>query len=74
MPKAFTACVKKGGRVRTVSGPNKEHGLSKDEYVKYCTLNGETHRGHITKRKGPKKGQSAKQKSQRDRDKARGIY
>lgn len=51
MPKAFERCVANGGRVRTVSGPNKEHGLSADEHVKYCTLNGETHRGEVKKKK-----------------------
>lgn len=50
MPKAFEECVKKGGKVRTVSGPNEEHGLTKDEYVRYCTLDGRTHRGEVKKK------------------------
>lgn len=50
MPADFEACVKNGGKVRTVSGPDKEHGLGKGEYVKYCVLNGKTHRGHVKKK------------------------
>lgn len=45
MPKGFDSCVKRGGRVRTVSGPNKGHGLAKGEYVRYCFTNGKSYRG-----------------------------
>jgi len=51
MPKDFTNCVKNGGRVTTVSGPNKSHGLGKSQYVHYCILNGKTHRGEIKTKK-----------------------
>lgn len=54
MPRAFENCVKKGGRVRTVTGKSEEHGLSHDEYVKYCYLNGKSYRGHVHKKKKPK--------------------
>jgi len=51
IPKAFENCVKKGGKVRTVSGPSKEHGLKKGEYVKYCTIGGKSYRGEVKKKK-----------------------
>lgn len=51
MPKAFEDCVKNGGKVWTVSGPSKKHGLKKDEYVRYCTINGKTYRGEVKKSK-----------------------
>jgi phage I-like protein len=46
-PADFERCVRQGGRVRTISGPNKEHGLSKDEYVKYCYKDGKSYRGEV---------------------------
>lgn len=48
--KTFTQCVDKGGRVRTVSG-DKEHGLDKDEYVRYCFRKGKSHRGEVKTKK-----------------------
>ena len=52
MPKGFEDCVKNGGRVRTVSGPDAEHGLSKDQYVKYCYIGDDSFRGEVhTKKK-----------------------
>ncbi|MFW6120246.1 MAG: hypothetical protein ACOC80_05025 [Petrotogales bacterium] len=51
MPKDFENCVKRGGKVRTVSGPSKKHGLDKNEYVKYCTIDGKTYRGEVKKKK-----------------------
>jgi len=47
MPKKFDDCVKNGGKVRTVSGPSKEHGLKKNEYVRFCTINDKTYRGYV---------------------------
>ena len=47
MPAAFDRCVKRGGRVRTISGPNKEQGLKKNEYVRVCFLKGKSYRGHV---------------------------
>jgi len=47
MPKEFIECVDSGGKVRTVSGPNKEHGLGKGEYVKYCYKDDKSYRGEI---------------------------
>ena len=51
MPKQFDNCQKKGGKIRRVSGPNKEHGLKTGEYVNYCVLNGKSHRGYVKKKK-----------------------
>jgi len=46
-PADFERCVRQGGRVRTISGPNKEHGVGKGEYVKYCYLNNKSYRGEV---------------------------
>jgi len=50
MPADFERCVKNGGRVRTVSGPDKKFGLGKDEYVRVCFLNGEMFVGEKMKK------------------------
>ena len=47
IPAAFNRCVNAGGRVRTVTGPSKEHGLKKNQFVKYCFRDGQSHRGHV---------------------------
>ena len=52
MPKDFNTCVSENGRVRTVSGPSKKHGLAKGEYVKYCFKDGKSYRGHTEKKEG----------------------
>jgi len=52
MPEAFNNCVNNNGKVRTVSGPSKEHGLKAGQYVKFCTLGGKTYRGHVHTKKG----------------------
>ncbi len=36
MPKEFENCVAGGGRVRTMSGPNKKFGLSKGQFRRIC--------------------------------------
>lgn len=36
MPAAFDRCVEGGGRVRTVSGPNKDMGLKENQFVHIC--------------------------------------
>ena len=51
MPAPFDSCVKGGGKVRTVTGPSKEHGLKEGEYVHYCTLKGKSHRGYVKRNK-----------------------
>lgn len=47
MPKEFEECVASGGRVRRVSGPSKEHGLKKGEYVNFCYIKGQSYRGEV---------------------------
>ena len=46
MPADFERCAKEGGRVRTVSGPNKQHGLKAGQYRKYCFKDGKSYAGH----------------------------
>jgi hypothetical protein len=53
MPEAFNKCVKSGGRVRTISGPNKMFGLEKGQYKYICFKDGKSYAGH-TKTKGSK--------------------
>jgi len=55
MPADYDKCVANGGRVRTVSGPAKDHGLSRGEYVTYCYTNGESFRGEVHKKEATKK-------------------
>ena len=50
MPAEFDRCVRNGGKVRTASGPSKEHGLEKGEYVRYCIDSSGSHRGHVKKK------------------------
>jgi len=49
-PEAFEECVRKGGRVRTVSA-SKQHGLKKGQYVHYCFLKGKSYRGEVKHKK-----------------------
>lgn len=49
MPADFERCRRDGGKVRTVSGPSKEHNLSEGEYVRYCVLKGKSYRGEVKK-------------------------
>lgn len=51
MSEAFDKCVRNGGRVRRISGPDKHHGLDETEYVNYCWRNGESFRGEVHKKK-----------------------
>jgi len=52
MPQEFDACVKAGGRVRTVTGPNKKFGLSDGEYVHVCFKNGKMIKGYVKSKGG----------------------
>ena len=36
MPEAFDRCVRGGGRVRTIKGPNKRAGLKAGQYRHIC--------------------------------------
>ena len=55
MSKEFLDCIKKGGKVSTVSGPDKKRGLKKDQYTKFCNLNGKTYKGETKTKLKPKK-------------------
>lgn len=54
MPKGFDQCVRNNGKVRTMSGPDDEFGLTAGQYKHICIINGEIHQGHV-KTKGKKK-------------------
>jgi len=47
-PKAFEDCIRKGGKVRTVSLPG-------DKYYHICILDGKTYRGEVKEKKDKKK-------------------
>jgi hypothetical protein len=51
MPAEFNNCVKEGGRIRTILGPNKQMGLGKEEYVHICVLKGKVIRGEVNTKK-----------------------
>jgi len=51
MPAGFNKCVRTGGRVRRISGPNKKFGLKKGEYVNVCFKDGVMYRGHKKKKR-----------------------
>jgi hypothetical protein len=54
MPANFDRCEKLGGKIRTISGPNEEHGLKAGEYIHYCILpKGGSVRGEIKTVKKP---------------------
>jgi len=60
-PKAFEDCVRRGGRVRTVTGPSGAHGLKAGQYVRYCYIDGKAYRGHVKhlkKRNGSKRNKN----------------
>lgn len=54
MPAGFDKCKKMGGKVRTISGPNKKYGLASGEYVHVCYLGGKEYRGYKKKKKSKK--------------------
>lgn len=49
MPAGFDRCQKRGGRVRTVTGPDKDFQLERGEYRHVCFLDGEAHWGYKKK-------------------------
>lgn len=50
MPAAFDKAVKAGGRVRTITGPNKQFGLGEGEYMHVVFKDGQMHRGEVKKK------------------------
>jgi hypothetical protein len=51
MPEGFDRCRAQGGKIRTVSGPNKMMGLGKGQYMHLCIIKGNVHRGEIKTKK-----------------------
>lgn len=52
MPEAFEKCRRQGGKMRTISGPNKLAGLEKNQYCHICVLNGKVYRGEVKTKEG----------------------
>ena len=52
MPAEFERCRSKGGKIRTVSGPNKIMGLEKGQYMHICILNDKVYRGEVKTKEG----------------------
>jgi hypothetical protein len=50
MPKSFDDCVSGGGRVRTISGPDKKMGLRKGQYIRVCFNDSGMHKGHVKRK------------------------
>lgn len=50
MPAAFDAAVRAGGKVRTISGPNKRFGLKAGQYIHVVFHNGKMERGEVKKK------------------------
>ena len=51
MPEAFDACHRAGGRIRTISGPNKQFGVPAGYYLHVCfTRKGKMVRGEMKKK------------------------
>lgn len=51
MPAAFDKCRSNGGKLRTISGPNKQYGLAAREYIHICILGGKEFLGEKKKKK-----------------------
>ncbi len=47
MPAAFDKAVKEGGKVRTITGPNKRFGLKAGEYMHVAFKGGKMERGEV---------------------------
>ncbi len=47
MPAAFDKAVKAGGKVRTITGPNKQFGLKAGEYMHVVFHGGKMERGEV---------------------------
>ena len=50
MPEDFIKCQKGGGRMRTVTGPSKQHDLKKGEYRAVCFDKDGMHQGEVKKK------------------------
>lgn len=59
MPAGFDRCRANGGRIRTISGPDKHMGLEDGEYLHICILKGKVHRGFVKKKDASSDGSPA---------------
>lgn len=50
MPRAFDEAVAAGGKVRTITGPNKHFGLGRHEYMHVVFYKGNMERGEVKKK------------------------
>jgi len=55
MPAGFDRCRDNGGKIRTISGPNKHFNVGKGKYLHVCILNGNIHRGEVKSKKKKEK-------------------
>lgn len=51
MPEGFDTCRNNGGRIRTISGANKQFGVGKGQYKHICVLGGQVHQGELKTKK-----------------------
>lgn len=51
MPKQFNNCRKRGGRIRTLSGPRKNPPLRENQYMHVCFFGGKMYLGEIKNKK-----------------------
>jgi len=47
MPAGFERCRNNGGKIRTVTGPNKQYGLETNQYRPICILNEKVYPGEV---------------------------
>jgi len=47
MGKAFTKCVRRGGKIRTITGKNAHFEVPEGQYRRICILNDKTYKGHL---------------------------
>ena len=58
MPESFDACVKAGGKVRRINGPNEKFKVPAGYYRNICIdKDGGVHWGHLKKKKEEKDGE-----------------
>jgi len=51
MPKSFDKCVRRGGKVRTITGKNAHFEVPEGHYRRICMIDGKTTKGHLKLKK-----------------------
>lgn len=51
MPESFAQCRTKGGKIKTIKGPNKDYGLLEGQYLHVCILDGKEYLGEKKQKK-----------------------